>query len=722
MMATLVLTGVGTLIGGPVGGAVGALLGQAVDARLFAPSARQGARLPTLAVQTSTYGGDIPKLFGRMRVAGTVIWSTDLREERSTSGGGKGRPKTVDYAYSASFAVLLSGRRVRSVGRIWADGKLLRGAAGDFKTATGFRLWTGGEDQPVDPLIASVEGAGGTPAYRGLAYAVFEDLALADFGNRIPSLTFELTADEEPVPVPAIAAALSGGGVAGGPGAAPAGFAAGGDSLRGAIEPLAEAYGLTLCAEPDGLRLVAAADEPELEISAEDGASSDGGAARREIRRGRASGVPEEVSLGYYDVDRDYQAGLQRATRAGGRGSERLALPAALAAADAKGLAAARLGRLTAARETLRLRFGPRCLSLATGARARLSGVGGHWLIARLSLERLVVEAELVRLPAPAEPSPPAAPGRALAEPDSERGPTRLLLFELPADGEMPSAPRVFAAAAGAGEGWRPVPLSASRDGGASWSPAGRSGPAAVIGTTLTALGPGGGSAAFDTASSVEVELLRDDAWLESRSDLALAGGGNAALVGSEIVQFGEAAPLGGRRFRLARLLRGRRGTEWAAGGAGAGAPFLLLDPAALFSLDLTPGSVGGDILFASESPADEGTPPASLLVGGEGLRPPSPVHLRGRRAADGGITLSWVRRSRFGWAWLDGADAPLGEEREAYRVTLAADGSQRAWETSEPSLALASPDLAGLDGTLEIEVVQLGTYAASHPARLVID
>jgi hypothetical protein len=202
-MATLVLTAVGTAVGGPIGGAIGAVLGQSIDGALFAPKARQGARLGELAVQTSSYGTAIPKLFGTMRVAGTVIWSTDLIERRSTSGGGKGRPSQVDYSYSASFAVALSARRMREVRRIWADGKLLRGAGGDFKVKTRFRLHDGDEDQPVDPLIAAAEGAG-APAFRGTAYAMFEELELAEFGNRIPSLTFELVADAGPVEIGAI--------------------------------------------------------------------------------------------------------------------------------------------------------------------------------------------------------------------------------------------------------------------------------------------------------------------------------------------------------------------------------------------------------------------------------------------------------------------------------------------------------------------------------------
>jgi hypothetical protein len=184
-MATLVLTVVGGAVGGPIGAALGAALGRSVDGSLFRGKGRQGPRLTELAVQTSSYATQIPRLFGRMRVAGSVIWATDLIEARSTDSAGKGQPSVTRYSYSANFAVLLSGRPIRGVRRIWADGKLLRGAAGDWKTQTGFRLHPGGEDQQPDPLIAAAEGAGLAPGHRGCAYVVFEGVQLADFGNRI---------------------------------------------------------------------------------------------------------------------------------------------------------------------------------------------------------------------------------------------------------------------------------------------------------------------------------------------------------------------------------------------------------------------------------------------------------------------------------------------------------------------------------------------------------
>ena len=44
----------------------------------------------------------------------------------------------------------------------------------------------------ADALIEAIEGVDKAPAYRGLAYVVFEDLPLENFGNTIPQLSFEV--------------------------------------------------------------------------------------------------------------------------------------------------------------------------------------------------------------------------------------------------------------------------------------------------------------------------------------------------------------------------------------------------------------------------------------------------------------------------------------------------------------------------------------------------
>ena len=142
----------------------------------------------------STEGAPIPRVYGRARLAGQVIWATKLEEavstQSDTDSGGKGAPQattnTTTYSYFANFAVGLSEGPIGRVGRIWADGKLL-----DL-VGLNYRIYTGSETQTPDPLIVAREGAGNAPAYRGLAYIVFERMPLADFGNRIPQLSFEI--------------------------------------------------------------------------------------------------------------------------------------------------------------------------------------------------------------------------------------------------------------------------------------------------------------------------------------------------------------------------------------------------------------------------------------------------------------------------------------------------------------------------------------------------
>ncbi|TMJ18703.1 MAG: hypothetical protein E6G92_02345 [Alphaproteobacteria bacterium] len=715
-MATLVLTAVGTAIGGPIGGAIGSIAGQILDREvLFAPKPIHGARLGDLAVQISSYGAAIPKIFGTMRVAGTVIWSTDLIERRTSSGGGKGRPKTIGYSYSASFAVALSARPILGIGRIWADGKLLRGAAGDFKSATGFRIHSGGEDQPADPLIAAAEGIAQTPGFRGIAYALFEDFQLEDYGNRIPSLTFEVIADAGAVSVGAMAEALGGGMVVAGETPVVGGYAVSEDSVRGAIAALAEVAPLSLVDDGERLTLTAGAGEADAL-----GASDEQG--RREIVRRGASTLPREASVAYYEIERDYQAGLQRATRGGASGpADRSALPAALGAAEAKRLAEERLAAAWAGRLTARVTRSWRACALSPGGHVLLEGEAGRWRIERMSIGPMTVTLDLVRIAPAGFGAPPASPGVPVRQPDMVHGPTVLRLLDLPLGDGTAGAPLLFAAAAGSEAGWRRAAIEASFDGGGTWLAAGSTAAPAVIGTVLGALAPAGPALA-DRESAIEVELLNASMWLESRSDDALANGENLALVGEELIQFGAADPVGTNRFRLSRLWRGRRGTEWAAALHSAGEGFVLIEAESLVPLQAPAGSAGGEARLIAYGIGDppEGAA-AERPIAGEAIRPPSPVHLTAE-PLDGGVTLRWVRRSRQGWVWPSGGDTPLGEEAERYRVKLAGEGFSRSAIVTEPSFHYGAAERAADGGgPALVSIVQLGTFAVSRPATLLV-
>lgn len=202
-MASIVLSTVGrvvgTYVGGPIGGEIGARFGAGVGNRVSGTAKHtfEGARLETLAVQTSTYGRMIPIVFGSVRISGNVIWSRPIKEIASTTTtrtGGKGgvanrqtSNSSTTYSYSVTLAIAVCEGEITRINRVWADAKLLDLSQGNF------RIYKGSETQLPDPLIESYYGVGATPAYRGLAYVVIEDFPLASFGNRIPNFTFEVT-------------------------------------------------------------------------------------------------------------------------------------------------------------------------------------------------------------------------------------------------------------------------------------------------------------------------------------------------------------------------------------------------------------------------------------------------------------------------------------------------------------------------------------------------
>ena len=723
-MATLILSTVGTLVGGPIGGALGALIGQQIDNRLLAPKGRKGPRLNELAVQSSSYGSAIPKLFGATRVAGTVIWATDLKETRRKVSNGKGRPKSTVFSYSASFSVALSARRIARIGRIWADGNLLRGASGDFKSETGFRLHDGSEGQPVDPLIASAEGVGMTPAYRGLAYAVFEDFQLGDYGNRIPALSFEVIADEGDVSVGAILSALGGPGIVADSPALLQGFAATGDSARGVAETLAGLF--PFAARDDGavLRLETAPALHDGPSATDLGAASGEQTVPRVARERRSeASVPAILSVAHYEPGRDYQQGLQRVRDGGGGRRElRIDMPVTLDAGRVKGHAMSALHRLRVERSTAKIRLPWRYMDLMPGQRITIPGDATDWRVSGVTLDRMVIGADLVQRAIVSAPALASDPGRNLAQPDRAHGPTVFHLLDLPQlDDMVATAPRVAVAAAGLLPGWRSATLLASLDDGVSWQEAGSTAAAAVIGTAETELGPAS-ALLVDEAGTLDVALLNEAMRLQSASPDALLAGANAALVGDELIQFRTAMPLGNNRYRLSGLLRGRRGTECAVSVHGAGEPFILIERETLAFVEVPPGTMLVRVMaigLGDTEPADK-----RLENPGRALLPLPPAHATATALANGDTEIGWIRRSRNGWLWLDGADAPLVEEAERYRLTLTpntglARTAEQAISRFVYSAAERAGDRASGATSLSVRICQLGSFGPSLPVTI---
>lgn len=726
-MATLVFSALGTLAGGPVGGAIGALAGRQVDAVLFGGPSREGPRLKELEATTSSYGSPLPRHFGRMRVPGSVIWATDLVEHSETQSTGKGGPSVTTYSYTASFAVALASRPIQDIGRIWADGNLLRGAEGDLKTGGAMRIYHGYGNQEPDPLIAAIEGAERCPAWRGLAYVVFEDLELGDFFNRMPALTFEIVADEAFTLQDIVGEVIDDADAAvpldGLDGFSCEGTLADTLTLLDPVFPVdADACGPALTIARERLQSAPIAlTEPAISVGDGDFGGA-GGFARRRLP------PPEDPprELRYYDVERDYLPGLQRAPGRPPAGQPRtVELPAAIPAESARALAERMARRADWGRDRLAWRSTELDPQVAPGALVTLPDRAGRWRVQQWEWRETGVELALERVVpagADAQGEGPVDPGRFNPPPDLPAPATSLAAFELPWDGTGGgNTPATFAAVSSAGSNWSGAALFADHGDGdlLPLGPSGRH--RSIMGTAQTVL-PAANPLLFDRSSSVVVELVSEDMTLPTATVRQIAQGANKALIGGEIVQFANAIPLDQRRWRLSGLLRGRGGTESAVAGHEADEAFVLLD-SALRRLD--PAILGNSPATAIVALGRGDAEPVASTIGLQGitLRPLSPVHPRALNSSDGSLVLSWTRRARAAWQWVDGLDVPLGEQSERYLVTYGPiEAPIAGWTVDEPRLSLSVQDLADLVAALpggDLFVRQQGSHALSKPLLL---
>lgn len=721
-MATLVLTAVGTAIGGPLGGALGALVGQQVDSAVFGSGNVEGARISDLAITTSTYGQPVPRVFGNMRVPGSIIWATDLQEAGETNSNGKGQPKTTTYSYSMSFAVALSSRPIQGIGRIWADGNLLRGAGGDLKIAGAMRIYDGNGGQEPDPLIVSAIGAS-SPAFRDFSYVVFEDLQLADFGNRIPALTFEVFADAEDqltlgqlVPFATETSNFP---------SQIRGFSDQGGSILGALTTIDRTFPLICQNSANGLRIAEAAqvhstyqDTPVLTSALRQEAQSGGSVNADHSRLRAASSTPEPRALRYFDIDRDYQTSVQRTIGVASTGREvMLELPAAMEAVGA---------RETCNRQTLNARWQKEQLAWRTaeldpdllpGSIVQVPDHPGYWSITSwewmehgldLSLERL--SPQIVSL----SNGEAGIPNLPRDEPPSA---SDFQVFELPWDGVGSSSDALFfAAASGIGYNWSGaalymeqqnalIPLSSPIE------------QRSVLGTLTQDLLTSN-TLALEAEASLELSLSDPSAALSSTTISGIAAGANRMLIGNEVIQFLCAAPISNNVWKLSGLLRGRGGTEWAAMTTHiAGTRTVLIDDTIL-ALNASQLPSTGTSALAALALGDTEPVYATLNASGASRFPPAPVHTRVSTASDGGQTFCWTRRSRGQWNWEDGIDTPLIEENESYILGYGpVDQPLMTWQSSESEITLSSETLSTLKSQGPAEkfwVRQLGTFGPS--------
>lgn len=763
-MATLVLAAGGAAAGGAIGGTVlgvsaatiggfvGATVGGAIDRSLFAPSATmQGPRLDDLRIQTSSYGSLIAQLHGpENRVSGNVIWTSGLKEEevRETQSGGKGgggSTTTVTYLYSMSVAVGIGEGPIGAVGRIWADGKLLADFREDIDTmaAAGFAwpyvsgsdarfrqitIYNGNETQQPNSLIEAAEGVGQVPAHRGLAYAVIEELQLADFGNRLPNLTFEVVAERSVTVGQVISRLATRSGLAEHNAKAVTANLRGlairnMTTARSVIEPLARVYRFDASEGFGEIRFIPLDRLPIAKVPRGRLAAHEGGGDKppdRSITMANAFELPRAVELTYADPARDYQSNTQRSRRiaAAGTAVTTVETPVVLDAGQAKEAVEAIHRRAWHGRQRFEIALPGLYAELTAGDGIVVEDETGREFTLRaarvtnsralvLQVEGVsgVLDAGLARSGAAPAVDETVIPGPAQVFAE---------FMDLPPLRDVDDTSGVYLAAGSQASAWRGVVAYISTDGGTNYSAFHTIPGNAIMGTAVTALAAAA-TETWDRVGTVRVSLADAGFGLETVTDMQVLGGANAALLGDEIVQFTTAVQVDASTWDLSGLLRGRRGTESAVGGHAAGERFVLLTGGAIERKSVDLSEVGQQrhykfVPFGAEL-ADVTAETATYRAAA--LRPFSPVHIRGIRNGAGDLTISWVRRTRIGGAWQDGQDVPLAEQSESYEVDIM-DGSDvvRTLTAAGPeavySAADQTADFGSTQAAVSVRVYQL--------------
>jgi hypothetical protein len=197
----------GGMIGGLIQGGVNVFWPERSDLNFSPPPQPHETRL-----QYSSWGMPIPIQYGSGRMAGNIIYMSDIVEtiDRSRHRQDGVRYYEMVKTYTATFAIAFC-EEIEAILRIWVNNKVFvdyrdtsspyypTGDAalqvGNLSTSIArqtvyFTIYHGTETQTYNPAIAALLTAAETPAYRGTCYIVFIDFPIGEFSG-VPNIEIE---------------------------------------------------------------------------------------------------------------------------------------------------------------------------------------------------------------------------------------------------------------------------------------------------------------------------------------------------------------------------------------------------------------------------------------------------------------------------------------------------------------------------------------------------
>lgn len=171
----------------------------------------------------------------------------------------------------------------------------------------------------------------------------------------------------------------------------------------------------------------------------------------------------------------------------------------------------------------------------------------------------------------------------------------------------------------------------------------------ATHGYVVEALPPAKDWGALDESTSVTVFLASKEDSLETITEEQLLAGGNAALIGDEVIQFQNAVLNADGSFTISNLLRARRGTNYAVNDHRNNERFILLDPTEIFKLTNPPAEWSLTKYLKSVAPGtlEEDASPMVHKFEPNDLKPYTPEGVTCTDDATN-VIVGFIRRSRI--------------------------------------------------------------------------
>jgi len=446
-------------------------------------------------------------------------------------------------------------------------------------------------------------------------------------------------------------------------------------SVRAAIEPLQRAFYFDAVESANQIAFRNRGGAPVGTIAADDLAAASAGDSLPDdlsISRQQEVELPSVVSVVYVDVASDYQQNAQQAQRITtlSTQSTSVELAIAMSADQARGIAETLMYDAWTQRVRYQFRTSREYAALEPSDVVTLQRNGtAHVmrLMKKTESRSGVIAWEAVSEEASVYTQ--SATGGAGAIPDTTVRAVPATIFH-PLDGptfrDADNELAILGAACGPSDGWRGAVIYRSLDGGSTFDESLALTTAATMGYASTALATTPSVGLFDGANTVIVSLYAGA--LSGTNENAVIDGANLALLGSEVIGYRTATLIDANTYRLSGLLRGRYGTEWAIGTHVAGERFTVISSTALRK---APAELNAARLFKAVSIGRtvQETASQSFTYTGVNLRPYAPANVRGGRASNGDVTLTWSRSSRLGLTLPVFYDPPLGEASESYQV-----------------------------------------------------